>query len=124
MGNDSIADRFFNRLGISIHVPSWGTTAFKDQTTVLFEFQSTFPRGERQFNLSHGEYIFLISIHVPSWGTTDVELPDFEAITISIHVPSWGTTMSFFVYLLIILNFNPRSLVGNDSIWIRSSLSN
>ena len=33
---------------ISIHVPSWGTTAMNDPELDEQAFQSTFPRGERQ----------------------------------------------------------------------------
>ena len=34
---------------ISIHVPAWGTTQFAEQNINHFQFQSTFPRGERPF---------------------------------------------------------------------------
>ena len=33
---------------------------------------------------------------------------------ISIHVPSWGTTIQHSYFLSASVNFNPRSLVGND----------
>ena len=33
---------------ISIHVPAWGTTLLVTATSVIAEFQSTFPRGERR----------------------------------------------------------------------------
>ena len=36
-------------------------------------------------------------------------------MNISIHVPSWGTTEREGYLVRSILNFNPRSLVGNDS---------
>ena len=34
---------------ISIHVPAWGTTNKRDAPIVDWEFQSTFPRGERLY---------------------------------------------------------------------------
>ena len=79
-------------MAISIHVPSWGTTAV--------------------FIISL--LILLISIHVPSWGTTDSDDWTLDLKSISIHVPSWGTTQLDRVLVLIIFDFNPRSLVGND----------
>ena len=48
VGNDvkQITD---NRLSIiSIHVPAWGTTLLMCQAQNPQQFQSTFPRGERQ----------------------------------------------------------------------------
>ena len=76
-----------------------------------------------------------ISIHVPVWRTTKFRSAVPSGSIISIHVPAWGTT--FFPNLLInsfafqstfprgerrytayrhcyLLNFNPRSRVGND----------
>ncbi len=56
------------------------------------EFQSTFPRGERQNHVSNMTAEEAISIHVPAWGTTQAHLQGAEIIEISIHVPAWGTT--------------------------------
>ena len=56
-------------MAISIHVPSWGTTARSSDLQTARIFQSTFPRGERQ---------------------------------------------DYFLWIRMWLNFNPRSLVGND----------
>ena len=58
----------------------------------LMQFQSTFPRGERQ------TYRFRIA--TISW--------------ISIHVPAWGTTCLKKLKMPIVTYFNPRSRVGND----------
>ena len=142
-------------------------------------FQSTFPRGERQFSGQTAAKENLISIHVPSWGTTMVIIEmdstsiyfnprslvgndDRKATNtfldkISIHVPSWGTTENsrgcttvrtfqstfprgerlrcvvdtmtitafqstfprgerpnWLKHVPQLLDFNPRSLVGND----------
>ena len=56
----------------------------------------------------------IISIHVPSWGTTYVGQTQNIAIGISIHVPSWGTTAAVSLEIPHYVDFNPRSLVGND----------
>ena len=39
--------------GISIHVPSWGTTENDERIHQKQRFQSTFPRGERQSQRRH-----------------------------------------------------------------------
>ena len=84
----------------------------------------------------------LISIHVPAWGTTGA-LPFFVDLWgISIHVPAWGTTkfrQTHTTHWLFqstfprgerpecpgdqgeIINFNPRSRVGNDDLDIAYS---
>ena len=103
-----------NMMVISIHVPAWGTTGrrkrlhksnryFNPRSRVgndpvfrllLFGilFQSTFPRGERP-------------VHHTNHRVNH---------TISIHIPAWGTTMNSDSLFPCILNFNPRSRVGND----------
>ena len=48
VGNDNAVSFFFSDIGISIHVPAWGTTAFNAGLA------------------DHAK----ISIHVPAWGTT------------------------------------------------------
>ena len=79
-------------IGISIHVSSWGTTIASIPDIASFPFQSSFPRGERQYTIAH----------------------DCRGNGISIHVPSWGTTTAIWFTSCFIVYFNPRSLVGND----------
>ena len=58
---------------ISIHVPAWGTTIKGDlELADNNPFQSTFPRGERQWAYQTGALSQRISIHVPAWGTTGI----------------------------------------------------
>ena len=100
---------------ISIHVPAWGTTDGNVISGYPDEFQSTFPRGERQ-NLSRN--IFLKEYFNPrsrvgnDWATwtqqarnknfnprsrvgNDTVQWNLELdCRISIHVPAWGTTCS------------------------------
>ena len=81
----------------------------------IYEFQSTFPRGERRDGISALMRLQEISIHVPAWGTTEhlsiihlififqstfprgerhtTYLKKTLAKAISIHVPAWGTTL-------------------------------
>ena len=77
--------------GISIHVPSWGTTSF-GLAAVSF---------------------FSISIHVPSWGTTIKHTGKRDTVLFQSTFPRGerlydlhGTDQNGY--------FNPRSLVGND----------
>ena len=48
VGNDEQAEARQWQHAISIHVPSWGTTACTSIETGVDLFQSTFPRGERR----------------------------------------------------------------------------
>ena len=80
---------------ISIHVPAWGTTLLlRTQLIEYHAFQSTFPRGERQYNFVILQYFVKFQSTFPRgerrqrWDCGDtVEI-------ISIHVPAWGTTGS------------------------------
>ena len=92
VGNDQEFEITQSRIVISIHVPSWGTTDRSSPETATTTFQSTFPRGERQFYTESFGNVVPISIHVPSWGTTSFSRLNLDSQRISIHVPSWGTT--------------------------------
>ena len=48
VGNDRCSTTLSGLINISIHVPSWGTTAEDIEKLNTMLFQSTFPRGERQ----------------------------------------------------------------------------
>ena len=81
----------------------------------IYEFQSTFPRGERHLVSAISCAASCITIHVPAWGTTNIHQLQCQEIVyfnprsrvgndvtyenkimscffISIHVPAWGTT--------------------------------
>ena len=79
---------------ISIHVPAWGTTDGNVISGYPDEFQSTFPRGERQ-NLSRN--IFLKEYFNPRSRVGNDGYPIVYCCLeeISIHVPAWGTTKPF-----------------------------
>ena len=47
-GTTAKANNKSNQTAISIHVPSWGTTRTTVTMNMSMTFQSTFPRGERQ----------------------------------------------------------------------------
>ena len=79
-------------IGISIHVPAWGTTDLSTKPDWCPLFQSTFPRGERQREAYENGFNDGISIHVPAWGTTRAQSCTDDLYAISIHVPAWGTT--------------------------------
>ena len=114
VGNDHVAAGEEAGHGISIHVPAWGTTTQWPKGRLICQFQSTFPRGERQLDSGRSrshkrfqstfprgerhfhelnlDWLLEISIHVPAWGTTEAIVGDQSQWKISIHVPAWGTT--------------------------------
>ena len=76
---------------ISIHVPSWGTTASDSMSSSFSLFQSTFPRGERP--QPPEKWTVCLDFNPRSLVGND----EYERLLASVKN-----------------NFNPRSLVGND----------
>ena len=136
MGNDG-TPLFYNPapMGISIHVPAWGTTSFKTGFSQERIFQSTFPRGERRacnaaayrfsnFNprsrvgndVKSSHHIINRNDFNPRSrvGNDKAELESVKFSSISIHVPAWGTTDKVIRDYYELGDFNPRSRVGND----------
>ena len=91
VGNDEQAEARQWQHAISIHVPSWGTTACTSIETGVDLFQSTFPRGERR----HRYQILRTKNRFQS------TFPRGER---QLHIES----------IFRLIHFNPRSLVGND----------
>ena len=114
--------------GISIHVPSWGTTELDKLNFKFVLFQSTFPRGERQIHFGicdhskkfqstfprgerpgdrsgniRGDENFNPRSLVGNDRTLECCSGD---LAISIHVPSWGTTANFHKYSLFFYAIN------------------
>ena len=100
-------------VGISIHVPAWGTTSILSLSASSHLFQSTFPRGERPYLVNINLFANLISIHVPAWGTT-MGLPNRRVISKFQSTFPRGERLSSFAVFTVPSNFNPRSRVGND----------
>ena len=115
VGNDEQAEARQWQHAISIHVPSWGTTACTSIETGVDLFQSTFPRGERRQLRKILHKTKQISIHVPSWGTTTSYREYLSIDSFQSTFPR-GERRSVVVYLPAINYFNPRSLVGNDGL--------
>ena len=124
--------------GISIHVPTWGTTMSSGSLfPCILNFNPRSHVGNDVPTLLPIHPIDKISIHVPTWGTTRRDHGSGGEICISIHVPTWGTTeIPKLPYVETIFQstfprgerpltegklqvlkayFNPRSHVGNDS---------
>ena len=79
---------------ISIHAPAKGATSGKG-----------------------GKYLYnLISIHAPAKGATVHSFSGVKTLTISIHAPAKGATVSSKLAFVLVLNFNPRSREGSDSV--------
>ena len=108
VGNDrTLIDTYCALYCISIHVPSWGTTATCFLTSSASSlFQSTFPRGERR------RYVVFPSIPTPDFNPRSLVGNDKRGaghqplLIISIHVPSWGTTANFHKYSLFFYAIN------------------
>ena len=78
-------------------------------------FQSTFPRGERRFQVYDNKSQFTISIHVPAWGTTGSTAAN--AIGNIDFNPRSRVGNDWTLQVMrggALVNFNPRSRVGND----------
>ena len=61
---------FTKSFTVSIHVPARGTTILRSISAYPMQFQSTFPRGERQTAAPPVPHQRSVSIHVPARGTT------------------------------------------------------
>ena len=79
---------------VSIHVPARGTTVYANSGAGTYEFQSTFPQGERRQLLWALPDLTHVTIHVPAWGTTGAKRLFLDAKEVSIHVPARGTTLA------------------------------
>ena len=106
MGNDKVSFIVYSVDGISIHVPSWGTTAESLIWPLCILFQSTFPRGERHTVID--TYKRFKDFNPRSLVGNDDDGTVTVAVTavISIHVPSWGTTANFHKYSLFFYAIN------------------
>ena len=106
---------FFTSVGISIHVPAWGTTLFRQFAPFCYVISIHVPAWGTTFSNPTTAHDKVISIHVPAWGTTDCGAAGCVCgTTISIHVPAWGTTYPASTKFSRMEHFNPRSRVGND----------
>ena len=121
---------------ISIHAPAKGATIPVYINCIIFLFQSTLPRRERQYFGCYPvlESIFQstlprrerpgysrsvnaqlpISIHAPAKGATLIISCSLQAGCISIHAPAKGATQTQAGLVLLSTYFNPRSREGSD----------
>ena len=139
-GSDYVLFIPFAYLYISIHAPTRGATLRKESWVVMYQFQSTLPRGERHggkgfaravrnFNPRSHEgsdllkrelgYKYDISIHAPTRGATHILFHTLCCDIISIHAPTRGATNRKDRIDEALLNFNPRSHEGSDGWCIR-----
>ena len=81
---------------------------------MLWQFQSTLPRGERPLNIFCVQLPQGISIHAPARGATSKNLENGGRIKISIHAPARGATPPRIFFARCSYNFNPRSREGSD----------
>ena len=89
---------------------------FYQQNHLPPKFQSTLPRGERPDRLNGQCIIRFISIHAPARGATLLPSLSFLRQFISIHAPARGATSCYQALVDRIGNFNPRSREGSDAL--------
>ena len=83
-------------------------------TMTITAFQSTFPRGERRCDICISGQVLRFQSTFPRGERRQRTATHPLYRPISIHVPAWGTTMISFLVFFFLVNFNPRSRVGND----------
>jgi len=88
--------------GVSIHAPARGATALGHKVTWdEATFQSTHPRGVRQFIRYRRGRDINVSIHAPARGATWGLLRGLSKEVVSIHAPARGATPFFFFFLIL-----------------------
>ena len=100
--------------GISIHVPSWGTTELDKLNFKFVLFQSTFPRGERQIHFGICDHSKKFQSTFPRGerpGDRSGNIRGDENFNPRSLVGNDGKTATS---QTLPRDFNPRSLVGND----------
>ena len=114
MGNDDSKHSRHCFFSISTHVPTWGTTdtAHRGNQSNA-EFQSTFPRGERQFSNSDFDVISSFQSTFPRGERrcNNFSTDDTEHFNPRSHV---GNDQTPITEQYKQGYFNPRSHVGND----------
>ena len=77
----------------SIHAPAWGATFIVGAISLkVSRFQSTRPRGARQFPSAVVYVAKVVSIHAPAWGATTERIIRLAQANVSIHALAWGAT--------------------------------
>ena len=97
VGNDTADSINSVQLGISIHVPAWGTTKYYNKLKTEAD----------------------ISIHVPAWGTTVYVYTYIQTIKFQSTFPR-GERLHIYCIIITTTHFNPRSRVGNDILSLSS----
>ena len=83
---------------------------------IIFQFQSTLPRGERRIKV-YGDYTDVqFQSTLPRGERLPTLLSTVASVIISIHSPAWGETFTANWNCSNIFNFNPLSRVGRDVI--------
>ena len=99
---------------VSIHTPTQGVTSIRvTEYLQRWSFQSTHPRRVWRllshevsiflmFQSTHPRRVWLHMVYVMQW------------ITVSIHTPTQGVTLILYLYLKLLLSFNPHTHAGCD----------
>ena len=96
----------------------------------MYQFQSTFPQGERHPRPNSIDKPLAVSIHVPARGTTRYNPHNSGIDPVSIHVPARGTTLFFpktnsLIYVSIHVPARgttwKEKMINEDYIWFQST---
>ena len=100
---------------VSIHAPAWGAT-LRPQWAVwrLKQFQSTPPRGGRQWEEYTRRSSTSVSIHAPAWGATPVPEIACDSEEFQSTPPRGGRPLPLRSGVNRVTSFNPRPRVGGD----------
>jgi len=91
-GRDAVALAAANYKGVSIHAPTRGATGLGCLCADLVVFQSTRPRGARQYRCGDCRRRKQVSIHAPTRGATSLIACAANSAAVSIHAPTRGAT--------------------------------
>ena len=134
-GATPFADGHFNRWCISIHAPHAGSDATKKRAFCKSKdfnprspcgerlgfhgspsheltFQSTLPMRGATYSIVPSARTWGISIHAPHAGSDGSWRVDADTSQISIHAPHAGSDNNSDQWLILSINFNPRSPCG------------
>ena len=99
---------------ISIHVPAWGTTRrTRPAATPSADFNPRSRVGNDYYQGVQWTLAEFISIHVPAWGTTSSSGKNSCFLVFQSTFPR-GERLNVHAPFSLLVDFNPRSRVGND----------
>ena len=107
----------YTRPSISIHAPTGGATLYLAYHVTSGGFQSTLPRGERQYLYLSKNLSVEISIHAPTGGATYINSCSNSTKSYFNPRSHGGSDCPLSISSRSTSYFNPRSHGGSDDLW-------